>query len=105
MVETAPPPLQGAGATTLDNYAKYYRNTDWNELRVNPAYVIREFGSSKTGQQLYEDIRATSNDTPHAYITLMKDESQLVLLHHASYHATPLGTTAEPWNSKVLIFT
>jgi hypothetical protein len=110
MTDTAPPPVQGAGATTMDTYAKYYRNTDWNELRVNPAYVIREFavsedGSSKTGQQLHEDIRSTSNDMPHAYVTLVKDESRLVLLHRANYHATPLGTTPEPWNNKVLMFT
>jgi hypothetical protein len=43
---------------------------------------------------------------PHAYVVmLIKDESWLLLLHHASHHAMPLGTTPEPWNNKVLIFT
>jgi hypothetical protein len=56
---------------------------------VNPAYVICEFTlaeerTMKTGQQLYEDICTNSNDMPYAYVMLINDESQSVLLHHES---------------------
>jgi hypothetical protein len=102
MADTTPPPA-GAGMTPINNYAKYNKDTDWAERHVNPAYVIREFAVSedkmtKTGQQLYDNIRITSNDMPHAYNTIIKDESWLVLLHHASCHATPLGTTLSYYN-------
>jgi hypothetical protein len=42
---------------------------------------------------------------PHAYLTMVKDERRLVLLHRATHHATALGARAEPWNDKVLMFT
>jgi hypothetical protein len=60
---------------------------------------------TKTGQQLHEDVQATWNDMPHAYVSLVKDKNRLVLLHRASYHAKPLGTTPEVWNNKVLMYT
>jgi hypothetical protein len=95
----------------INTYASYYRETDWQEQRVNPVYVMREFVMSedgtgtKTGQQLHDDVRATWNDMPHAYVTLVKDESRLVLLHRANYHVPPLGTTPEVWNNKLLVYT
>ena len=72
---------------------------------------MREFeigadpGTTKMGPQLYEDIRRTWNEMPHAYLTMVKDERRLVLLHRATHHATSLGARAEPWNDKVLMFT
>jgi hypothetical protein len=93
---TARPNLPtGAGATTMNNYARYYRDTDWTARHVNPACVIREFAvtednKTKTDQQLYDDIRirVTSHDMAYAYVTLVKKESRLVLLHCANNHAT-----------------
>jgi hypothetical protein len=103
MAVTAPDPVQGTGTTPIDSYSKYYRDTKCTKCCVNPTYVIREFEvaedrTTKTGQQLlYEDIPVTRNDMwPHAYVMLIKDESWLVMLHHASHLATPLGTTPEP---------
>jgi hypothetical protein len=80
MVDTAPIPPTGAGRSTMNNYARYYRDMDWTARQVNPAYVIQEFAvtedsTRKTRQQLYEDIQITSNDMPHAYVTLVKEES------------------------------
>jgi hypothetical protein len=106
----APTAPAGAVTTPIDNYAEYYRDTDWAEHHVNPAYVIHkcavsEDGMTKTGQQLYDNVRLTSNDMPHVYATLIKEESWLVLLHRAGCHAAPLGTTLKLWNNKVLMFT
>jgi hypothetical protein len=60
---------------------------------------------TKSGPPLYEDIRRTWDEMPHAYLTMVKDDRRLVLLHRATHHATSLSASTESWNNKVLIFT
>ena len=98
-------------STPINSYSRYYTETDWAAQHVESSRIMREFefgadaGTKKTGPQLYEDIRRTWNEMPHAYLTMVKDKRQLVLLHRATHHATALGGRAEPWNDKVLMFT
>jgi hypothetical protein len=42
---------------------------------------------------------------PHAYVTMVKDDPQLVLLHRVTYHSTPIGSPPEVWNNKIIMFT
>jgi hypothetical protein len=109
MADTATP-LTRTVTTPINKDASYYRDTAWEEQHENPIHVLPEFavteeGTTRTGQQLYDDIRITSNGMPHAHVTLVKDVNRLVLLHRANCHATPLGTPQELWNNKVLMFT
>jgi hypothetical protein len=98
-------------ATTINFYCRYYLETNWASQHVQLARIMCEFavgadeGTTKMGPQLYEDIRRTWNKMPHAYLTMVKDERRLVLLHRATHHATSLGAHAESWNDKVLMFT
>jgi hypothetical protein len=56
-------------------------------------------------QQLYEDVKQTCNKMPHAYVTLVKDDAHLVLLHQGTYHSTHIGSVPKPWNNQVQMFT
>jgi hypothetical protein len=110
MVTTAAPPDTGATALPIDIYSRYYRETHWLARRIHLDKILQEFsvpkeGQYKTGPQLLEDIRRTWDEMPHAYPTMVKDKRRLVLLHQATYHATPLGTAPENWNDKLLMFT
>ena len=90
-------PNVGTTALPIDTYCRYYRTTDWLAQRIHSDKILQEFcvpkeGQYKTEPQLLDDIQKTWDKMPHAYLTIIKDKHRLVLLHRATYHATPLGT-------------
>jgi hypothetical protein len=95
-------------ATAINTYSRLYAETNWASCSVYPLRIIREFAVptkriGKLGPQLYEDVKATSNEMPHAYVTLVMDDRRIIFLHRATLHNTPLGLTPEPWNNKLLM--
>ena len=104
MVTTDAPPDTGTTALPIDTYSQYHRKTNWLAQRIHLDKILQEIstpeeGQYKTGPQLLEDIQKTWNEMPHTYLTMVKDKRQLVLLHRATYHVTPLGTAPENWNN------
>jgi hypothetical protein len=58
-----------------DNFSHLYLETNWIQQHVDSQRVLQEFdiptkGVVRTGQQLYEDIKATGNEMPHVYSTV-----------------------------------
>jgi hypothetical protein len=103
----APAPPSATAMIDCSSYTRLYSETNCASQRVDSQRVLREFaiptkGVVRTGQQLHEDVKAMCNEIPHAYLTLVKDDPRLVLLHRGSYHPTPIGSVPELWNNKVL---
>jgi hypothetical protein len=65
--------------------------------------VVEDVG--KTGDQLYEEVKSTATEIPHAYLMLVKDSRRVTLLHRAMHFTAPMGGTQETWMNKVLMFT
>jgi hypothetical protein len=51
--------------------------------------ISDDTGTTKTGPHLYEDIRRTWNEMPHAYISLVKDERRLLLTTLPHWEQSP----------------
>jgi hypothetical protein len=97
-------------APAVDTYSHYYMYTDWATLCVELAHILDKFevptdGIIPTGQQFYEDIKQMCHKMPHAYVSLVKDDLCLVLLHRGTYHSTPTRRAPEAWNNRFLMFT
>jgi hypothetical protein len=105
--------MEGApnAVPAINSYSNYYTTMDWASLCVHLGQILQEFEVptegiiNTTGQQLHEDVRQTCNEMPHTYVTMVNDDPCLVLLHHGTYHSTPIGSMPELWNNHILMFT
>jgi hypothetical protein len=91
-----PAPTTDGTEMTINNYKTYYSNTNWAALHVNAQHVLKQFdtdadGGGKTGDQLYDEVKVTSNEMPHAYAMLLKDSRRITILHRAMHFTAPHG--------------